>query len=119
MDSPSSSSSRRQFLKTGSAGAASLIAAPYVARGQGDASPVKVGLVGCGGRGSGAAAQALNADKGAILWSMGDAFESKLNSSRKRFEGGAKGKAGQVQVAEDRRFVGLDAFQQVIDSGPF
>mgnify|MGYP001417634873 CR=1 FL=1 len=117
MELSSSPTSRRQFLKSGSVGAASLIAAPYVARGQGDASPVKVGLVGCGGRGSGAALQALNADKGAVLWSMGDAFDRQLDRSVKRFEGGSKGEAGQVQVAEDRRFVGLDAFQQVIDSG--
>ncbi len=117
MESTSSPASRRQFLKSGSIGAASLIAAPYVARGQGDASPVKVGLVGCGGRGSGAASQALNADKGAVLWSMGDAFDTQLKASLNRFEGGSKGKAGQVQVAEDRRFVGLDAFQKVIESG--
>ena len=114
---PGPSTNRRHFLKSSTAGAASLVAAPYVARGQGDASPIKVGLVGCGGRGSGAAAQALNADEGAVLWSMGDAFEGQLNGSLERFQKGAKGKAGQVQVAEDRRFVGLDAFKKVIDSG--
>lgn len=108
---------RRKFLRNTSAGVASLVAAPYVARGQGDASPIKVGLVGCGGRGSGAASQALNADKGAVLWSMGDAFEDRLNGSLKRFQEGAKGKAGQVQVPAERRFVGMDAFRQVIDSG--
>ncbi|MGY8688511.1 MAG: Gfo/Idh/MocA family oxidoreductase, partial [Verrucomicrobiales bacterium] len=82
-----------------------------------EASPIKVGLIGCGGRGSGAASQALNADKGAVLWSMGDAFESQLNGSLKRFEGGSKGETGQVQVAEERRFVGLDAYKKVLESG--
>lgn len=108
---------RRHFLQSSAASAAALVATPYIARGQGDQSPVKVGLVGCGGRGSGAAAQALNADNGAILWSMGDAFEGQLNRSLKRFQDGPKGENGQVNVADDRRFVGLDAFQKVIDSG--
>lgn len=115
--SSSSQSNRRTFLKTSSASAVSLIAAPYVARGQGGQSPVKVGLVGCGGRGSGAAAQALNADKGAVLWSMGDVFENQLNGSLRRFQEGPKGESGQVQVAEERRFFGLDAFRKVIESG--
>lgn len=117
---PTASSSlpnRRRFLQSSSAGVASLVAAPYVAKGQGDQSPIKVGLIGCGGRGSGAASQAMAADKGAVLWSMGDVFEDSLNGSLRRFEEGRPGKEGQVQVAEDRRFVGLDAFRQVIDSG--
>ena len=97
--------------------AASPIAAPFIARGQVDQSPIKVGLIGCGGRGSGAAAQAMKADDNAILWSMGDAFGSKLEGSRNRFERGERGKAGKVQVAEERRFVGVDAFQKVIESG--
>ena len=117
MKSPIDQPNRRTFLKTSSASVATLIAAPYVARGQGDASPVKVGLIGCGGRGSGAAAQALKADKGAVLWSMGDAFESQLKGSLRRFKRGSKGETGQVQVAEDRQFIGLDAFKKVIDSG--
>ncbi len=110
---------RRDFLKSsaGLAVAASPLAAPYVARGQGDQSPIKVGLVGCGGRGSGAASQALNADENAVLWSMGDAFERQLKGSLNRFEKSPKGEAGKVKVAEDRQFVGLDAFQKVIDSG--
>ena len=121
MTSTPDSPSRRTFLKSSSgslaAVAASPIAAPFIARGQGDQSPIKVGLVGCGGRGSGAASQAVKADDNAVLWAMGDAFESKLEGSRKRLEGGERGRAGKVQVAEERRFVGVDAFQKVIDSG--
>ena len=117
MSAPPSQPNRRTFIKTSAAGVAALVSAPYVARGQGDASPVKVGLIGCGGRGTGAAAQALNADEGAVLWSMGDAFERRLNGSLERLEGGAKGKTGQIQVAKSRRFSGLDAFQKVIASG--
>lgn len=117
MNPPESESDRRSFIKKTSAGVAGLVAAPYVARGQGDASPIKVGLVGCGGRGSGAAAQALKADKDAVLWSMGDAFDSQLNGSLNRFQRSAAGEGGQVKVAEERRFVGLDAFKKVIDSG--
>ena len=97
--------------------AASPIAAPFIAKGQGDQSPIRVGLIGCGGRGSGAATQALRADDHAVLWSMADAFGSKLDGSLGRLQKSDRGKAGMVQVPEERRFVGMDAFQKVIESG--
>jgi predicted dehydrogenase len=75
---------------------------------------LKVGLVGCGGRGSGAADQALTADKNVVLTAMADAFEDRLQTSLKNLQT----KHGeQVKVAPDKCFVGLDAYQKVIDSG--
>lgn len=74
---------------------------------------LKVGLIGCGGRGTGAAEQALNADPDVILSAMADAFADRLEESYNSL----KEKFGQkVQVADNHKFVGLDAFQKLIDS---
>jgi len=108
------SASRRQFLKS-SAVVMGAVAAPYLLS-QREAFAVnsdtlKVGLIGCGGRGSGAASQALAADKNVILTAMGDAFEDRLQSSLKNLQ---ESVGKQVQVTPDHCFVGLDAFHKVI-----
>ena len=117
--SPSSNeTSRREFLRTstvaalGSAVAANL-AFPYVSAGAGTET-IKVGLIGCGGRGTGAAGQALNADKNVALTAMGDAFPEQLQRAHDALskEAGAK-----VTVAPDQRFTGLDAYEKVLNSG--
>jgi predicted dehydrogenase len=75
---------------------------------------LRVGLIGCGGRGTGAAAQALTADANVQLTAMGDAFADRLQTSldnlRKMF-------SDKVAVPDDHCFVGFDAYQSVIDSG--
>jgi predicted dehydrogenase len=118
MNTPSNTvTSRRDFLKT-SALVGGALAAPAVLSGRlfaaEDTRPLKVGLVGCGGRGSGAAAQALTADKNVVLTAMGDAFEEQLQRSLQSLQ---KEKGGQVKVTPETSFVGLDAYQKVIDSG--
>ena len=75
---------------------------------------LKVGLIGCGGRGSGAAANALNADPNAKLVAMGDVFDERVQSARKALQ---KAKGDQVAVDDDHCFVGFDAYRKVIDSG--
>ena len=75
---------------------------------------LKVGLIGCGGRGSGAASQALNADPNVVLTAMGDAFEDQLQKSLQSLQ---KEHADKVKVTPEKCFVGLDAYQKVIDSG--
>src|ERR1041385_8095277 len=78
-----SSTSRRDFLKAGAAATTIPgLAAQFAATAHAAGSDVlKVGLVGCGGRGSGAAVQALSADPNCKLVAMGDAFEDRLNLS--------------------------------------
>ena len=78
----------------------------------GDA-PIRIGLIGCGGRGTGAAGQALKADPGVVLYAMGDAFPDRLTSSRGHLE---KQFSDRVDVPEARQFSGFDAYQKVIDS---
>ena len=112
--------SRREFLRASGAVTAGLVAAPFVVTGRAaELSPgdtIKVGLIGCGGRGTGAAKQALNADKNVQLVAMADAFESQLNNAlatlKKDREVGEK-----VKVEGAKSFVGLDAYQKLIDSG--
>jgi predicted dehydrogenase len=106
-----SATSRRDFLKASAAVAAGALAVPHVHAAGDDV--IKVGLIGCGGRGTGAAAQALNADKHVKLVAMGDAFEDRLQSSLNTLKDDEK-IAGKIDVPEGRRFVGFDAYQQVI-----
>ena len=80
---------------------------------------LRVGLIGCGGRGTGAAGQALNADKNVVLTAMGDVFADRIQSSLAALhkEGAEKGFTDRIKVPPENRFVGLDAYQKVIDSG--
>ncbi|GAB5441431.1 MAG: Gfo/Idh/MocA family oxidoreductase [Fuerstiella sp.] len=117
-----SSSSRRQFLATGTAAVAGAAVAttvsPELAQGAyaGGSDLLKVGLIGCGGRGTGAASQALKADSGVELVAMADAFEDRLKSSRARLERQFnKNEQKRVNVPEEHCFVGFDAYKSVID----
>ena len=106
--------SRRQFITA--AGATAAIAAfPTILRAQNatNNAVLKIGLIGCGGRGTGAATQALSADPNVKLWAIGDAFASQIPVALNQL---AKF-AGKVEVPESRQFSGLDAYQKVIDSG--
>jgi len=113
----SSPTTRREFLKT-SALVGSVLAAPAILPGNlfGNANKdtLKVGLVGCGGRGTGAANQAVNADPNVVLTAMGDAFEDQLQKSLQSLQ---KECGDKIKVTPENRFVGLDAYQKVIDSG--
>ncbi|MEC7584750.1 MAG: Gfo/Idh/MocA family oxidoreductase [Planctomycetota bacterium] len=122
----STGSSRRSFLKTAAVSTAALSAtgslsalhaAGSVHGGAGE--PLKIGLIGCGGRGTGAARQALAASKENILWAMGDAFENRLQGSYEGLEEALEGSGNpnQIQVAPERRFVGLDCADQVLATG--
>jgi myo-inositol 2-dehydrogenase / D-chiro-inositol 1-dehydrogenase len=79
-----------------------------------DGPTLKVGLIGCGGRGTGAAGQALAADKNVALTAMADVFDDKLKASLETLRQQAPDK---VKVGPDRCFTGLDAYQKLIDSG--
>ena len=112
----SRNTNRRDFLKA-SAGTASTLALAGAAHVHAQGSSVlKVGLVGCGGRGTGAADQALNADREVVLWAMGDAFKTPIDRGLEQLRGRANIRE-KISVTPDRQFVGLNAYQQVIDSG--
>jgi predicted dehydrogenase len=107
------SSSRRGFLQASlAAGATAGLSSVHAA----GTDILRVGLVGCGDRGTGAASQALAADSGARLVAMADAFGDRLEQSLAHLKNDEKvGK--KVDVTPDRRFIGFDAYQQLIASG--
>ncbi len=108
---------RRDFIKTSALIGGALMGPailPDNLHGAANNAPLKIGLIGCGGRGTGAAGQALKADKNVTLTAMGDVFEDQLTASLNVLQ---KDEPARVQVDEAHRFIGLDAYQKVIDSG--
>jgi predicted dehydrogenase len=77
-----------------------------------DGKEIKVGVIGCGGRGSGAAVNFLNAAKGVTITALGDTFRDRVDSLAKNLK-----EKHNVEVSGNNCFVGLDAYKQVIDSG--
>ncbi len=112
----SATASRRQFLKTtGGVAAASALSSIHLPAVHAQGSEmVQVALVGCGGRGSGAAMDAMATSKqGPIrLVAMADAYQDRLNSSH---AGLSRANPAQIDVPEDRRFVGFDAYKHAMD----
>ncbi len=116
MDSLQDSSSRREFIKTGGKSAALSVLAgvampPVHAAGS---DLIQVALIGCGGRGGGAAANALSVKRGPVkLVAMADLFPERLstdlNKLQQRFP-------AQVDVPPDRQFLGFDAYRHAMDS---
>ena len=104
---------RREFLHTSTAAvAAGALTAGLASSVHAAGSDViRVGLVGCGGRGSGAAAQALTADSQVHITALGDAFSDRLASCRRRLKSKFKDRA---PVDESTSFVGFDAYKNVI-----
>jgi len=110
--------SRRDFIKTASVAAAGtlLTHSPAMATGSAwttNSDTLKVGLIGCGGRGTGAAEEALNATPNVVLSAMADSFSDQLEESLKKLKAKFPQK---VQVGANTKFTGLDAYQKLIDS---
>jgi predicted dehydrogenase len=107
--------SRRDFIKNttriAAVSALAGVAIPHVHAAGSDL--IQVALIGCGGRGTGAAADAMNTKTGPVkLVAMADVFENRLNSS---FENLTRQCGGQVDVPQDRRFIGFDAYKKAMD----
>jgi len=111
-DTPPSSLNRRSFLTRSSAAmaAASLAGFPMIGKSQ-TPTPLKLALVGCGGRGAGAADQALTADGNIKLVAMADLFPEKLQTGLKALQ---SRHTERVDVPPERQFVGLDAYKNAI-----
>ena len=108
------SATRREFLKSSGAGAlAAAIAFPHIVSAAPNTETLRVGLIGCGGRGTGAAINALRADKNTALVAVADLFEERV---QKCLEHVAKTQPEQMRVDKARCFLGFDAYQKVIAS---
>ena len=111
---------RREFLKSGgalaagtalAAGALASVAIPHVHAAENNT--IRLALIGCGGRGSGAVANAFEAPGGPVqLTAMADLFEARLSGSHASLSASFP---KQVDVPKDRRFVGFDAYRHAID----
>jgi len=109
--------SRRDFLKASTVAAAGgsaltglgLSSNAHAAGGD----TIKVGLIGCGGRGTGAAEQSVTSAPNVKLVAMGDMFQDRIDACR----GNLKRFGEKTDVSPDRCFTGFDAYQKVIDSG--
>jgi myo-inositol 2-dehydrogenase/D-chiro-inositol 1-dehydrogenase len=110
------STTRRDFLKTASTVAlgSAIVPGTSVFAGQrvAGSDAIRIGVIGCGGRGTGAVEDAINSSKGVTLVAMGDAFADRLTSSRARLTE----KYGAAIDVGDRAFTGFDAYQKVIAS---
>ena len=108
--------SRRKFLK-----AAGITSVSGLVLGQSawasermwslNSNTLKVGLIGCGGRGTAAAMEALNADPNVVLYAMADAFSDHLEESYKTLK---KEFGEKVQVQDAQKFVGLEAYKELL-----
>ena len=114
-DTSSPKTSRRRFLRSSASAAvggvlAPRLGSPAVVSGSPSTETLRIGLVGCGGRGAGAALNALAADPHVELWAMADLFDDKLQSSLEQLRKRAPEK---VKVAPGRCFLGFDAHEEL------
>lgn len=115
---PSSSSTRRDLLKSSAVAGVSVLATGAAPAGYFTSvdDTIRVGLVGCGGRGSGAAVQALRADQRTKLVAMHDAFADRVTRSLTNLQA-TKDIAAQVAVTPDKQFTDFDGYTKLLDSG--
>ena len=104
---------RRTFIKT-----ASAFGVPALLKGASVTNAIKVGIVGCGGRGTGAAAQAIKADDGAELVSMADITVERIDESLASLEKFLKPEVrARLKVEKAKKFTGLDGYEKLVNSG--
>jgi len=111
---------RRDFVKQTSLVAGGLLVMPVLSKANffsGADDAIKIALVGCGGRGTGAAMQALLSKQNVKLVAMADAFRDRLDLCYKKLtdeSSGAENVKARVDVPEERKFTGFDAYQKAI-----
>ena len=116
---PNSHNSRRDFIRKSSLVSSATFAVPYISvsaqenNNKGNNPNLKIGLIGCGGRGSGAVIQALNADKNSTLVAMCDIFPDRLQTAFKRIKTAMKGR---VQIDKTHLFSGFEGYKKLIEA---
>src|SRR5439155_24416795 len=114
MENETSTSNRRTFLKTaGALGTSAVAGFPAILSAQTVTNAIKVGLVGCGGRGTGAASQALRADDYAELVAVADIDQSQVDKSMATLKK-IQRIGDRVKVEPTKQYLGLDAWHKVL-----
>jgi predicted dehydrogenase len=110
------STTRRSFLRTSAALGGTAALGPFALQSRvyaAGSDVIRIGLIGCGGRGTEAAVNAMNAGKDIRLVAMADLFDERLKASRVRLQ---KTKPDQFAVKDDHCFVGFDAYEKLLAS---
>ena len=113
---------RRDFVKQSTLIAGGLFATKLAGANffSGSDDVIKIALVGCGGRGTGAAIQALSTKQNLKLVAMADAFRDRLDDAYKTITTGGRDGSGavnfkdKIDVPEERKFTGFDGYQKAI-----
>ena len=108
---------RRDFVKTSAMLTGGAIAMPLLSKANyfsGADDAIKIALIGCGGRGTGAASQALFTKQNVKLVSMADAFRDRIDSSYKELNSEEYGLKAKLDVPEERKYVGFDAYKKAM-----
>jgi predicted dehydrogenase len=108
---------RREFLKTSATVTTAAVAGSLLGTGFAGAQAaerLRVGLIGCGGRGTGAADNCVKSSPDVEIYALGDVFQDRLNGCRDNLQ---KQIGDKLNVTDDRCFVGFDAYQKVLNSG--
>ena len=108
---------RRLFVKSTTISTGALLTVPFSLEAMANSSnnrKIKLALIGCGGRGTGAAVQALRADADVELVAMADAFSDQLENSLKHLSQEFNGERN-IRVKEQNRYIGFNAYQKAID----
>ncbi|MEP6582669.1 MAG: Gfo/Idh/MocA family oxidoreductase [Ginsengibacter sp.] len=119
MNKETDSQSRRSFIRNTSLAAGGILAMPVLSKANyfsGSPDIIKIALVGCGGRGTGAAVQALSTKQNVQIVAMADAFRDRLDDSYKNINDSLKenGTGDRLQIKEENKFVGFDAYKKAI-----
>ena len=119
MNKENSNQSRRDFVRQTSMAAGGILAIPILSKANyfsGASDVIKIAVVGCGGRGTGAVVQALSTKQNVQLVAMADAFRDRLDSSYKNIAEALKenGSDKRLQVKEENKFIGFDAYKKAI-----
>ena len=120
---PLNNNQRREFVKQAGLLSGAILTAPLLSNANfysGSSDVIKIALIGCGGRGTGAAVQALRSKQNVKLVAMADAFRDRIDSAYKSITGdlseaGITGDMSKlIDVPEERKFEGFDGYQKAI-----
>lgn len=109
---------RRSFVRQSAAVTGGLMAAPFAATAgfytEKAPATIRLAVIGCGGRGTGATAQALNAHPDVKLVAMADAFRDRLDTSLKNIKGEIDDSGNRIDVPDNRKYTGFDAYKKAM-----